>query len=181
MSSVGVFPDVFDQSEEHYAPSASFDGTDTLALDSNTWNRVFVKEIEEGTGAIHGRGDTENPLQAEGYIGATLMNSDPDADGDAQPIQGKYRIVVRTKASDTRVDTIIRGALGEVDLYDHTNGERKDRSDLQEFKQREQEATTKEYYYAFEVQPKTAETVDLAPADGVTDIHAEGYVAERTA
>lgn len=180
MADLTIFPDTFDQSPEHYAESDGFEGG-TLALDTHRWNRVFTMDVEEGTGKIHGRGETENTFQAEGYLGAQLMNDDPDADGTAEPIRGQYRIVVRTVASDNRVDTVKRGGLSEIDLYDFQNNERKDRSELEEFKQREDELTTKEYYYAFEVKPKSAETVDTDPASGITDLHIEGFSAEKTA
>ena len=180
MSDLNIFPDVFDQSAEHYAQADGF-SSGTMSLDNHRWNRVFTMEVDDGTGHIHGRGETENTFQAEGYLGAQLMNDDPDADGTAEAITGQYRIVVRTVASDNRVDTIIRGSLGEIELWDFSNSERKGREDLQEFKQRENEVTTKEYYYAFEVKPKSDVVVDAAPASAITDLHVEGFTAEKTA
>lgn len=165
----GPFADEF----EKYATFAN----NTLDLDPNDWNQVFVLHIEDGEAFLMGIGNSSNPLKAEGYIGARLMD---DTATTAVQIEGKWRLAVRTKGSRSHVDTLASGSLGRIDSRDSAGDPLKD-SELTPLPETDNELTTKEYVITFEVRPRTAITVDTAPDSGTTEFFADGYHVERSA
>lgn len=171
--SVRTHPHTFKTREDEFEPFDSFSGG-TLDLDPNDWNKVYTMDIEDGNGVLFGRGETENPLQAEGYLGATMC----DADGNILT-DGRYRITVRT-ASGALVDTLAEGDLAQI-VSREADGTAKEKSDRDEFRRRGNEFTTKEYLVHFEVQPDAAETVADDPTGNETEILADGHRAERVA
>lgn len=165
----GPQPDEF----EEYA---GFDAGE-LALDPNDWNQVFVLAPEDGEGYILGRGETRNPLQAEGYVGAHLMDNTATT---AEQIFGRYRIAVRTKNNGTFVTSLDAGSLSNIDSQ-KSDGSAKDQGDLAPLPQTDDEFVTKEYEIVFEVKPNSATTVDTSPDSGTTEFFVDGHQAERTA
>lgn len=153
---------------------------DELSLDPNAWNRVFVLSIDEGTAYLMGRGKSRNPMQAQGFIGAHLMDNDSDGDGTASQIGGRWRLAVRTKNNGTHVDTLASGSLSQIDSR-KADGTPKDDKNLHPQPRTDGELTTKEYEISFEVKPRSATVVDAAPASGNTEFLVDGTEAERTA
>lgn len=161
------------QQFEKYANFSS----NTLDLDPHDWNQVFVLHIEDGEAFIMGIGDSRNPLQAEGYVAAHLMD---DTATTANQIYGKWRLAVRTKNNRAHVETLASGSLNRIDSRDSNNNPKPDK-DLKPLPRTDSEWTTKEYIISFEVKPKTATTVDTQPDSEQTEFFVDGHNLERTA
>lgn len=174
--SVSVNPTTFKQREGEFEEYASFSGG-TLDLDPNDYNRVFEYDVQKGDGIIPGRGETSNPLQAEGFIGAEVRDNDPDADGAHETIEGSWRLTVRTANSGRLVDVLVSGDLSETVLFD-ANNDKKSRDELKELPRTADEFATHEYVVVFEVQPDVAVTMENVAE---SDVQIDGFQAERSA
>lgn len=171
-------PTVYRQREEedHFQEVASFSGNE-LALDVNTFTKVFRLDVQKGRGMIFGRGQSENPLTAQGFIAANLHDNTATT---AVQILGDYKITVRPDGDPgTVVDVIDQGDLENIDSRD-ASGNLLDRRDRVPFALRNaRRAVTHEYSVYFEVQPESAATIDTAPDSGQTEIYIDGHKVVR--
>lgn len=174
--SVSTHPTTLKQKAGQFEEGPSFANSE-MSLDPNDWNQVFVNDIERGEGYLLGRGETRNPLQAEGFVGGHLMDNTATT---AVQILGSYRITVRTRGSGRLVDVLDEGDLAEIDSRDNNN-DKVDRKDRKPFPRTDDEFSTHEYQMVFEVKPESSTTVDTAPDSEQTELFVEGHLAERTA
>lgn len=174
---VSVNPTTYKSRSGEFEQYAGFSG-DTLSLDPNDFNRVYEYDVQKGEGVILGRGQSANPLQAQGFIGAQVMDNDPDADGVHERVSGQWRLTVRTTSNGRLVDVLASGDLEETVLFD-SNGNRKSRDDLKELPRTGGEFATHEYRVCFEVRPDNAVTMDDSVAE--SEIQIDGFQAERSA
>lgn len=144
------------------------------------WQTVYVRrmsaEDQEGQADIYGRGQSENPLQAQGYLGLRLVN-----DTAAAQATGKVRIAQRTPTGEIAAQGVLyEDDLSTVDLFDGAAGAGtlKDRKDRQAFPQAHRAAIASPYQITIDVKPKADITIDDAEAE--TRASLEGRQLVRT-
>jgi len=99
-------------------------------ITEDTYRTVAEMDLRRGEGAAIGRGDTEIPEYAEGFIFADVRSAnDGDGDGNKDAIVGRGKIVV-LNANNTVVDTIWSGRLDELRTGEQDKN-RRDRKPLQ--------------------------------------------------
>lgn len=129
-------------------------------------------DVDDGVANWFGRGQSNNPLQAQGFAGIRLVNATAAAQAT-----GSYRIAVRT-AQGRRLYNIHEGDLESEDLYDGAagSGTKKDRKNREPFPNASREWQTEPRKITVDVDVDSDITVDFGEAE--TELAAEGYRAE---
>jgi hypothetical protein len=129
-------------------------------------------DVDDGIANWFGRGSSNNPLQAQGFIGLRLV-----ADAAASQATGSYRIAVRT-AQGRRLYNIHEGDLASEDLFEGAagSGSKKDRKNREPFPNASREWQTEPRKITVDVDVDSDITVDFNEAE--TELAAEGYRAE---
>lgn len=133
---------------------------------------VATLDVEDGLAEWFGRGASNNPLQAQGFIGVRLVN-----DTAAAQATGTYRIAVRN-AQGRRLYNIHEGDLASEDLFDGAagSGTEKSRKDREPFPSASRVWETEPRQITVDVDVNSDITVDFGEAE--TELKAEGYQAE---
>jgi len=133
---------------------------------------VATLDVGDGLAAWFGRGQSANPLQAQGFIGLRLVS-----DAAAAQADGTYRIAVRT-ARGRRLFTMHQGDLQSEDLFTGAagSGTEKARKDREPFPNASQEWQTEPRQITIDVDVDSDITVDFD--EGETAMKAEGFEAE---
>jgi hypothetical protein len=145
----------------------------TVDLDpAGGFEKVATLDVDEGLAAWLGRGNSNNPLQAQGFVGVRLVS-----DGAAAQAEGSYRIAVRN-AQGRRLYNIHEGDLSSEDLFDGAagSGTEKARKDREPFPNASQQWETDPRQITVDVDVNSAITVDFDESE--TALKAEGYQAE---
>lgn len=171
-----ITPTTLHQRAEQFAEGPDFSSNE-MSLSQNVFNQVFKLDISQGIGYLLGRGQTANPLQAEGFIGARFMD---DTSTTAVQITGEYQLTVRASGSGRLVDVLEKGDLEEIDSRD-SSGDLKSRGDRKPLPVTDSQFTTHEYEIWFEIKPDADDTIDTDPASGNTEIYVDGYQMEKVA
>lgn len=172
---VDVHPYTAHQRSGEFEEVDSFSSNE-LALDQNVFTQVFHHPINQGEAYLLGRGETANPLQAEGHLALRLMDN---TGSTAVQITGTFRITIRTASSLRLVKTLLQGDLEEYDSRDSSDN-LKNVEDREPFPRTNDKFTTHEYVLAIEVKPDADDTIDTSPASGNTEIFADGWQMEKT-
>jgi len=147
--------------------TASGDTKDVTA--DGRFQSVYELDIEDGIGEMFGRGNSSNPLQAEGFIGVRFVS-----DGAAAQAEGKYRLAVRN-AQGRRLYNLYEADLNTDDLFD-ANGDVKDRRDREPFPVTQGAFETEPHIISIDLDVTSDITVDNAEAE--TAMQADGFRAE---
>jgi hypothetical protein len=133
---------------------------------------VATLDIDDGLAEWFGRGTSNNPLQAQGFVGLRLVS-----DGAAAQAEGSYRIAVRN-AQGRRLYNLHEGDLSSEDLFDGSpgSGTEKSRKDREPFPNASNQWETDPRQITVDVDVNTDITVDFDESE--TALKAEGYRAE---
>lgn len=175
MPNAQIHPVTLNQDSEGFAEGPSFSANE-MSLDSNQWNQAFKLSVEEGEGYLPGRGQSRNPLQAQGFVAARFMDNTATT---AVQISGKARLVQRTSGSGRLVRTLETWDLGNIDSRD-SSGNLKDKKNREPFPVAHGAYITKEYDIWLELKPDSDTTVDTAPDSGNTEVIMDASAVERT-
>jgi len=147
--------------------TASGDTKDVTA--DGRFQSVYELDIEDGIGEMFGRGNSSNPLQAEGFIGVRFVS-----DGAAAQAEGKYRLAVRN-AQGRRLYNLYEADLNTDDLFDASDNV-KDRRDREPFPVTQGAFETEPHIISIDLDVTSDITVDNAEAQ--TAMQADGFRAE---
>lgn len=171
-----VTPTVYKQNADQFAEHPSF-SSNTLSLDSNRYTEVFELDIEKGTAALLGRGQSANPNEAQGYVAAHLMD---DTSTTAVQITGSWRIMLRTSGSGREVAQLAKGDLEEIDSRDSSNNKLQRGDGFgKPLPVTDDAFATHEYTITFDVKPDSDETIDTSPDSEQTEVYVDGYEMEQ--
>jgi hypothetical protein len=145
----------------------------TVDLTSGGRSEIVAElNIDEGLAEWLGRGQSNNPLQAQGFVGIRLVSDEAAAQAD-----GTYRVTVRN-AQGRRLYNLHEGDLASEDLYDGApgSGTEKDRKDREPFPNASYQWETDPRILSVDVDVDSDITVDFDEDE--TTLKAEGYRAE---
>lgn len=145
----------------------------TVSLDSDGRHQTVAElDIADGTAEWVGRGRSNNPLQAQGFVGIRLVN-----DTAAGKLSGSYRISVRT-AQGRRLYNLHEGDLESEDLFDGSagSGTKLSRKDREPLPSASNQWETQPRILSVDVVPDSDFTVDFGESE--TQLRADGYRAE---
>jgi len=128
---------------------------------------LYELDISDGLGELFGRGDSSNPLQAQGFIGVRF------SDGNNSAV-GKYRLAVRN-AQGRRLYNLYEADLNTDDLFD-ASGNIKDRRDREPFPVTQGAFETEPHVISIDLDVTEDITVDNTQAE--TAVQADGFRAE---
>lgn len=142
--------------------------TDTKTVNAGEgWQTLYRRRMTDddrlGVGDIYGRGQSANPLQAQGFAGLRFVS-----DAAAGQLEGKVRIAQRTPSGEIAAQGVLwEDDLESVDLFTGAagSGTLKDRKDRQAFPQQHQAAIASPYQITIDVKPSADLTVDDAEAE----------------
>ena len=145
-------------------------GTSKSLVADGNYESVYELDIEDGLGEMFGRGNSSNPLQAQGFIGVRFTDGTDAA-------SGKVRLAVRN-AQGRRLYNLYEADLGTTDLFTGAVGS----SSLEDRRDREPFPVTQG---AFETEPHIISidldvTADITveDTDDETAMQADGFRAE---
>jgi len=147
--------------------TASGDTKDVTA--DGRYQSVYELDIEDGIGEMFGRGNSSNPLQAEGFVGMRFVE-----DGATAQAEGKVRLAVRN-AQGRRLYNLYEADLGTTDLFDASDNV-KDRRDREPFPITQGAFETEPHIISIDLDVTADITVDNAEAQ--TAMQADGFRAE---
>jgi len=147
--------------------TASGDTKDVTA--DGRYQSVYELDIEDGIGEMFGRGNSSNPLQAEGFVGMRFVNNGANAQAE-----GKVRLAVRN-AQGRRLYNLYEADLGTTDLFDG-NDNVKDRRDREPFPITQGAFETEPHIVSIDLDVTSDITVDNAESQ--TAMQADGFRAE---
>lgn len=136
---------------------------------SRGYEQAYELDIEDGIGEWLGRGQSANPLQAQGFAGLRFVN-----DTAASQASGTFRVAVRN-AQGRRLYNIVEGDLDSYDLFD-SSGNVQARKDRQPFPNSVAAFETEPHKLTIDIDVDSDITVD--DAESQTDWKLEGYKAE---
>lgn len=140
------------------------------------WNIVYEHVVKKGEAWLFGRGRTENPNEAEGFVYGRF----DDATG-SQINNGRWRIGVRT-LSDAPIEALHPATSFDVT---ETDSGRSDRASRREFaiatwRDGEPNFIGRDHKITIEVRPGVGSGFsEVDDTDGDTELLAEGYVWEE--
>ena len=171
-----ITPTTLHQRDDQFAEGPDFSSNE-MSLSQNVWNQVFKLSIDQGVGYLLGRGQTANPLQAEGFLAMRFMDNTGTT---AVQITGQWRFTVRTSGSGRLVTVLEKGDLEEVDSRDSSDN-LKDRDSRKPVPVTEDAFETHEYDIWLELKPDADDTIDTSPDSGNTEMYVDGYQMEKVA
>ena len=130
---------------------------------------LYELDIADGLGELFGRGDSSNPLQAQGFIGVRFVD-----DGATNQAAGKYRLAVRN-AQGRRLYNLYEADLNTDDLFD-ASGNIKDRRDREPFPVTQGAFETEPHVISIDLDVTADITVD--DLEDETAMQADGFRAE---
>jgi len=132
---------------------------DTKALEANgRFEAVYEIDIEDGVGEWFGRGEQQNPLQAQGFAGLRFVDDAASALAD-----GNWRIAVRN-AQGEYLYTLSQGDLSTYDLFDGAagSGTQKARKDREPYPNQQANFETEPHQITLDLNVDSDITVDNA-------------------
>jgi len=152
--------------------TASGDTKDVTA--DGRYQSVYELDIEDGIGEMFGRGNSSNPLQAEGFVGMRFVS---DSGGSQAQAEGKVRLAVRN-AQGRRLYNLYEADLGTTDLFSGAAGAGtlKDRRDREPFPITQGAFETEPHIISIDLDVTSDITVDNAESE--TAMQADGFRAE---
>lgn len=136
---------------------------------SRGYEQAYELDIEDGIGEWFGRGQSSNPLQAQGFAALRFVNNGAGSQAD-----GTFRIAVRN-AQGRRLYNIAEGDLATYDLFD-SSGNELDRKNREPFPNSQGAFETEPHKITIDLDVDTDITVD--DAESQTAAQLEGYRAE---
>jgi len=161
---------LYDLTQE-FSLNVSTGDTKGVTADGN-YEVLYELEVDKGIAEWFGRGNNENPLQAQGFLGVRLVE-----DGATAQAKGTYRIAVRN-SSGRRLYNIYEGNLENDDLYTGAagSGTLKDRKDREPFPNSSNAYIGEPRVITIDVNVDSDITVDDAESE--TSAKIEGFRAE---
>jgi len=150
---------------------------DSIDFSSNTrdfnssrgYEQAFEIDIEDGIGEWFGRGNSANPLQAQGFAGLRFVSGSA-----ASQAEGTFRISVRN-AQGRRLYNVVEGDLSTYDLFD-SSGNELDRKNRQPLPNSVGAFETEPHKVSIDLDVDSDITVD--DSESQTQWNVEGYRAE---
>jgi len=142
----------------------------TLDLTANgRFEAVYEMDIEDGVGEWFGRGNNQNPLQAQGFAGLRFVS-----DAAAALATGDWRIAVRN-AQGEYLYTLSQGDLATYDLFDGAagSGEEKKRKDREPYPNQQANYETEPHLITLDLDVDSDITVDDDEPE--TDASLDGF------
>jgi hypothetical protein len=150
---------------------------DTIDFSSNTrdfnssrgYEQAYEIDIEDGIGEWFGRGNSANPLQAQGFAGLRLVSGSASSQA-----AGTFRIAVRN-AQGRRLYNVVEGDLSTYDLFD-SSGNELDRKNRQPLPNSVGAFETEPHKVSIDLDVDSDITID--DTESQTEWNVEGYRAE---
>jgi len=136
------------------------------------YQTAFELDVDNGLGEMFGRGQSQNPLQAQGFAGLRFVS-----DSAAAQAEGQFRIAVRT-AQGRRLYNVVEGDLGTYDLFNGAagSGTVKDRKNREPLPQTSGQFETEPRVITLDLD--VTRDITVVDAEAETRIAVDGYRAE---
>lgn len=150
---------------------------DTVQLVDYEARTVAKIDPEKGQRFALGKGETENPIQAEGFLYGVFYDNSGSTDSDGSQITQGELIAEVTTQSGKEPQELRDNELASVDL-----AEIDDSSDMREFARKAADGMSKvayPYEIRFKIEMEDSVTATFNPDDTQNDLKVDGLFQER--